>query len=449
MSLQTEKSELPIAVASISSAIEDLSLVSPKQKRCKDDLATQGFAKILDTSKKKLSSLDTQRVVAVLDDAVRRTEIVTLLPYILENIERYSVVLGSNLVEVIKEYDNLQNEYSRAASRVRRARPASSRSSTRTPAEDFDDDSIQALCDAEENMRLLGERLSNNIKTILRLFRSNPTAANSIKLERNERAFEANNLIDYMTFMREQLFGRLVTTTTEERDKQKTIMQILSREKKAQSQIKKLEEELSIATTERDKEIEAKNEILRNNKLAIQTVEQESEILNRQLVGDANKKETLELKNSEGRKGKVQQDLIKLKQQLQNNLADHRESELALRKRKFKMETEVENWIQKYDLEMTEKQETLDELTVIYNEESKQLQTIETKFAVLEKQYLAIVEERRIKKEKREQEEKELRAMIKAATMFQAFWRSYKVRKMLKQKGKKDKKKKKGKKSGR
>ena len=215
------------------------------------------------------------------------------------------------------------------------------------------------------------------------------------------------------------------------------------------AKIKKLEEELSIATSERDKEIEAKNEILRNNKLAIQTVEQESEILNRQLVGDANKKETLELKNSEGRKGKVQQDLIKLKQQLQNNLADHRESELALRKRKFKMETEVENWIQKYDLEMTEKQETLDELTVIYNEESKQLQTIETKFAVLEKQYLAIVEERRIKKEKREQEEKELRAMIKAATMFQAFWRSYKVRKMLKQKGKKDKKKKKGKKSGR
>jgi len=444
MSVDAQKADFSLPVASISSGIGEIRLSPPKQKKSKDDLVTQGFAKILDTSKKKLSSLDTQRIVAVIDDAIKRSEIVTLLPYILENIERYSVVLGSSIVEVLKEYDFLQNEYTKALAKVRRTRPSSSRSSSRSKqsidASEIKDDDIERMCIAEENVKSISSRLIINIKTLLRLFRSNPTALNSIRSERSERSFEANNLIDYTYFIREQLFARLVTSPYEERDKQKTLIQILTREKKARAHISKLEEELNIATAEKDEEIAARNDVLRNNKLSIQSVEQESEVLNRQLLADASKKETLEVKNSEGRGGKLQQDLIKFKQQLQSNLGEHRESELSLRKKKFKIETEVENWIQKYDSEMTEKQENLDELTVIYNEESKQLQMIEQKFAVLEKEYLQIVEERRVKKEKREKEEAELRAMIKAATMFQAFWRSYKCRKMLKAKQNKGKK---------
>jgi len=42
----------------------------------------------------------------------------------------------------------------------------------------------------------------------------------------------------------------------------------------------------------------------------------------------------------------------------------HRDEELVLRKRKYKIESEVENWIHKYDAEMEEKQTELDEITV-------------------------------------------------------------------------------------
>jgi uncharacterized protein YdiU (UPF0061 family) len=44
----------------------------------------------------------------------------------------------------------------------------------------------------------------------------------------------------------------------------------------------------------------------------------------------------------------------------------HQEEEAALRKRKFKIETEVENWIHKYDQEMEEKQNELEETIVKY-----------------------------------------------------------------------------------
>ena len=55
------------------------------------------------------------------------------------------------------------------------------------------------------------------------------------------------------------------------------------------------------------------------------------------------------------------------------------------------------------------------------------------------------MEERRIAEEKREAAERELRVMIRAATLLQALWRAYRCRKALKQKQKGKGKKGKGK----
>ena len=85
-----------------------------------------------------------------------------------------------------------------------------------------------------------------------------------------------------------------------------------------------------------------------------------------------------------------------------------------------------------------------DELDTIYTEEKRQLAELDVKFKTLEEQYTTIMEERRIAREKREAAERELRAMIKAASVIQSFWKAYKMRKALKSKKKKGKKGKKG-----
>lgn len=120
---------------------------------------------------------------------------------------------------------------------------------------------------------------------------------------------------------------------------------------------------------------------------------------------------------------------------------------MALRKRKYRIETEVENWIQKYDTDMGERQDEYDALDAIYTEEKKQLSELEERFKTLEKEYLEIVEARRIAKEKAEAAERELNLKIRAARLIQALWRAHKARKALKNKKKKGKGKK-GKKSG-
>lgn len=67
-------------------------------------------------------------------------------------------------------------------------------------------------------------------------------------------------------------------------------------------------------------------------KTSIHSVEKNAEDLSHRLIADAAKAESAELKNSDGKKAKLQQEIIQLKQSLQGNLASHRDSELALRK---------------------------------------------------------------------------------------------------------------------
>ena len=116
--------------------------------------------------------------------------------------------------------------------------------------------------------------------------------------------------------------------------------------------------------------------------------------------------------------------------------------------RKFKVEHELENWIREYDNDMGDRQEEMEGVQKVYDEQRMQLNELEERFATLEVEYNRVVEERRIAKEKAEEAQRELEKMIRAATLLQSLWRSYKCRKLLKQKQKKGKKGKKGKGKG-
>ena len=91
----------------------------------------------------------------------------------------------------------------------------------------------------------------------------------------------------------------------------------------------------------------------------------------------------------------------------------------------------------------------MDDIGAIYAEEKSQLEQLETRYTTLEVEYVRIVEERRIAQEERERQEEEMKRMVKAATLLQSFWRSYRCRKALKAKQKKGKKGKGGKKKKR
>jgi DNA repair exonuclease SbcCD ATPase subunit len=133
--------------------------------------------------------------------------------------------------------------------------------------------------------------------------------------------------------------------------------------------------------------------------------------------------------------------------------------ETQLRKRKTKMEAQVESWILKFDQDMGERQSEIEAVQEQYDAELAQLEELQKRFDALESEYNAIMEQRRIEvragrlplnevsrksvsipishthvallqREKRQKEEEEMKRMVRAAMLVQAMWRAYRARKV-------------------
>lgn len=82
----------------------------------------------------------------------------------------------------------------------------------------------------------------------------------------------------------------------------------------------------------------------------------------------------------------------------------------------------------------------------MYEADKKELAKLQAHFEVLEKQYDAIMEERRLSEEEKARKLEEERQQNKAAAVIQAVWRGYQFRKLMRGKSKKSTKKGKGRK---
>ena len=76
----------------------------------------------------------------------------------------------------------------------------------------------------------------------------------------------------------------------------------------------------------------------------------------------------------------------------------------------------------------------------MYEADKGELSQLQTRFEALEKQYDAIMEERRLLEEENARKQKEEREQNDAATAIQAAWRGYQFRKLMSKKTKKEKK---------
>lgn len=90
---QRSRQEHPDAVTPTPSADDPLRILAPGQK--------------------KLTTIESQRVLAVMDEVMKKLDNVMTIPVLISSLERYSVSLGAELVEMLKEYGRLASEYNR------------------------------------------------------------------------------------------------------------------------------------------------------------------------------------------------------------------------------------------------------------------------------------------------------------------------------------------------
>ncbi|NXP54507.1 DRC10 protein, partial [Heliornis fulica] len=387
---------------------------------------TSGAMKMLDPRGLKPDCIEIERIVNVLDETIAQLKMVSLIPCVIDSLDRFADTLGPEITNNLIEHQKLADEMEQLLS-------SSEEGDTMRPEEQWD-----RLC-------LLQQRLKCSARNILRHLLAKPSLCQALKGEAWARGSPAEVFIKAFGEFRNSTLERLQSSPAEEEEKTRFRADMSLQVKKNAEAITALQAELAAAIRTREEEIERKDNVIKDLKTSIQDLTKACEAGIQQMKQEGEIKQREELQASQARCARLQQDIQQLGAQLSALVLEHRASELALRKRNCRIETEIMNWIQKYDTDMGEKQAEYKEVQAAYAQEKAQLSLLMEKHAVLLPEYSQIEKERRIRQEKEEQALKELTTMNLAATRIQAFWRGYLVRSLFKSKKKKKKKKKKGK----
>ena len=67
--------------------------------------------KILEPTRKTIQTLEAQRLIAVLEDTIHRLELVMALQQVLQQLPRFKIMLGTELVDLMENHDVRQRQY--------------------------------------------------------------------------------------------------------------------------------------------------------------------------------------------------------------------------------------------------------------------------------------------------------------------------------------------------
>ena len=239
--------------------------VPPTEPRTKQKLKIDPL-RALEPARKKLSSLESQRVMAVLVDCIKRTEIVTALPFVVENLDRFGISFGKELVRklqdhkvIIDSFEEIKQEAGRLFERQKRKEEEDSldedNSSSDISSHSSDVRATTQLENAMKQLQVLARTMQASCKDILRAFALDPSAMTIVLKECQERSPNAEAYIAYLNELKDILMHKLLTTPVEEGERNDFIREIMEREKHNRSVIAKLDVDLSSAIADKEAEV--------------------------------------------------------------------------------------------------------------------------------------------------------------------------------------------------
>ncbi|VFV46634.1 Hypothetical predicted protein [Lynx pardinus] len=289
-------------------------------------------------SKSKLTTIETKRVMSVLDETIHKVELVTLLSHLASKGEALQGILGGDVRRAVREHEDLCR---RLLDSVAYLQDKERRLQEEEESEDegWLRDRLLSVQLQKSNLLPLMEHIRESTKDVLRLLLDNPQVAKLSETHALGRSAEAQRFIDCLMELRGFLFEKLLTSPMEAREKTQFIQDVSRQNRRNQDIIDALENELAASMKNRDAEVSVgpwKGPHGEANPFGGRVFASVGELIfKKQIMGAPGWRSRLSVRLQPGH-------------------------DLAVRefepRKKYKVETEVENWIQKYDMEMGEKQ---------------------------------------------------------------------------------------------
>uniref|UniRef100_A0A2K6U8I4 Dynein regulatory complex protein 10 n=1 Tax=Saimiri boliviensis boliviensis TaxID=39432 RepID=A0A2K6U8I4_SAIBB len=231
-------------------------------------------------SKTKLTTTEAKRIMSVLDEAIYKVELVTLLSYVASNRGDVEGMLGEAILRAVREHEDLCQVLLDNV-RCLKEKERQLQEQDEVKEEGWLRDRRLSIELQKSSLPPLRQQIKDSTKNVLRLLLSNPQAASFLQMQTQGRSAEAQRLIDSLNELRGFLFEKLLTGPMEARDKAQFIQDISKQNSMNQQIIDTLENELAERMKDRhaEEEFEDLEAVHREEKITLEELKRKHQVL--------------------------------------------------------------------------------------------------------------------------------------------------------------------------
>lgn len=374
------------------------------------------------TPNHKLTNVEAKRIMAILSEMLSKLDLISRVPTLhLPDSDGLRDSLGLDVLQLLEEQMLLEQQYEWVSGAQMGSIPPAG-----ADMPDFE---------------TLDDELRHSTRVVCRMLKEAPgiiTQLNAAGMHPTNDAFPDGTVTTSMrrfltgfNELKEQTYVRMCTSVEEEKAKADWFADVSAREERASQQLRQLQKEIRNEKADREKDVSVRDGQIRKLRSELDGIENSTLAKIAEIEAEAKAQDDADRQAFTDRQTALQAELTKLKSDLAAKRKENKDSEDALRKKKVKNESEVEQWIAKYDSDVGDKHAELNSLKAVYADEQKEMARLETYFAeVTADRELKLVEERKLAAV-RARELAQHQALETAATYVQKIWRGRSQRRAL------------------
>lgn len=207
----------------------------------------------LSPSKSKLNTIEAKRIMSVLDEAIHKVELITLMSYIESHPEALEDMLPKDFAIAIREHLDIgQTLVERVSILQRKQRQLEEEEEAE---EAWSRERLLSIELHKASLWPLTHQFRDSTKTVLRLLLSEPQLTRQLQTQAPGRSPGAQCLLDGLVELRGFLFEKLLTSPMEVREKNQFIQDISRRSERNQEVIDGLQAELADVLKNKESEV--------------------------------------------------------------------------------------------------------------------------------------------------------------------------------------------------
>jgi len=389
----------------------------------------------------KLTHMEAQRVIAVLEDTLER---LNLLSYVPPSIQ-------SDMTEALTEaglnpIKSSLNQHLNLEERVRSWNERDKEKEGSLPDIFLNPNERNMASKVPEVSSETIAQMHSSTRALVRTLRKNPVATEIFYSLNEERSSGFLQTITYLTELKDIMYRRLSTTVEEEASTRALLQELSAKEQSAEDEREALREVLRKQRAEKEREVaqlDAQLGRLRAEltELAAATKAETEEI--REALGEALGAAG---RDHEAAATALGAEADALEREIEKLAEEHREVEATLRKKKAKAEADLTAAIGGYDEAMAAKTQAIEQLSAQAQDEAATLKELQEHFDKIDANNAQRDEEERLLARCRKREAQAEYALFRAAADIQKLLRGIQRREVFKKDMAKKRKKGKGKK---